>query len=215
MEIKRQYLEKYLHDIAIDQLAADYIANGYDVAKEKPVGKYRADLVAQKGSEVVVIEVKAGRMTSERRSQISAIADYVKDQPDYKFLVVLANPPIEKKIEIPNIKQILFDYFREHIPDKLNDLPAQTLQRITSVENAVVDEVTVDTQGDITAKGHALLNVTLRYSSAPHRHRKNRGAIIEETFPFDFKIVLTHSSGNELTLSEVIRLNVDVSDWYE
>ncbi|WP_338876517.1 hypothetical protein WBJ53_12795 [Spirosoma sp. SC4-14] len=48
MEIKQQYLQNYLHDIAIDQLMDDYRAKGYQVVREEKVGDYRADLVAKK-----------------------------------------------------------------------------------------------------------------------------------------------------------------------
>ncbi|MBO0952182.1 hypothetical protein [Fibrella forsythiae] len=44
-----------MHDIAVEQLMADYQAKGYQVAKEEKIGNYRADLVARKTDEVVVL----------------------------------------------------------------------------------------------------------------------------------------------------------------
>ena len=52
MEIKKQYLQKYLHDIAVDQIAEEYQQKGYSITKEEQVGKkYRADLIARKNDE--------------------------------------------------------------------------------------------------------------------------------------------------------------------
>ncbi len=61
MEIRKKYLGKYLHDIAIEQIAEDYVARGYSVTKEEKLGNFQADLIARKGNDHIVIEVIAGK----------------------------------------------------------------------------------------------------------------------------------------------------------
>lgn len=212
MEIRRQYIQKYLHDIAIDQLADDYISKGYHVDKEKMVGRYHADLVAEKENETIVVEVRTGKMTPQKRSEIAGLSDYVRNQENHKFLVVLANPPTKKQINIPNIKSLLLNYFLDHSPDELNNLSTHT--RITSVEDVNIYEVTVVEQGDIIAKGNGLVETELQYGSSSDR-RNDEGTTLEEVFPFNFEVVLTYTSDNDLHVSDMITLTIDVSGWYQ
>lgn len=81
MEIKQQYLNKYLPSIAIDQIADEYREKGYQVSLEEEIGKkYRADLVARNDKDTIVIEVKSGQMSPERRKEIAELANYVREQ---------------------------------------------------------------------------------------------------------------------------------------
>ena len=79
MDIRRQHLQPYLHGIAVNQLADDYKTKGYTVSREEAIGgRYRADLIARKNNEVIIVEVKTGRMTPEKRVQLVKLADYVR-----------------------------------------------------------------------------------------------------------------------------------------
>ncbi|WP_020603383.1 hypothetical protein [Spirosoma spitsbergense] len=207
MEIRQQYLQRYLHDIAIDQLMADYEAKGYTVLKEEKVGKYKADLVAKKEDEVVVVEVKTGRMTPQKRQQVADIGDYVRTHKNYKFLVVLATPPKPKKIDIPNLDLLLFHYLLNHLPDSLNALSPQT--RITDVVDTAANEVTVGRDGSMVVKGMGTVEVQLQYGSGDDE------SISHDAFPFDFDIVLKYNQKQELIIEDTHTIDVDISSFYE
>jgi len=208
MEIRQQYVQHYLHNIAIDQLVADYQAKGYQVSKQEKIGKYSPDLVARKGDEVVVVEVKAGKLTPDRRKQVAEIGDFVRTHKNHKFLVVVATPPKSKKIDIPHLDQLLRDYLIDNLPDNLNSLSSHT--RITDVPDVIVNEVTVNEDGSIAAKGNGTVEIEFQYDSAG-----NNTITAEDVFPLTFEITLKYNQNQELFLADAKVMEVDDSSFYE
>ncbi|MEZ0486752.1 hypothetical protein [Fibrella aquatica] len=196
-----------MHDIAVEQLMSDYQAKGYQVAKEEKIGNYRADLVARKADEVVVFEVKVGKMTPQKRAQIAGLGDYVKAQKNYKFLVVVATPPKPKKIDIPNLDEILYNYLVNDFPDELDSLSTRT--RIENVVDSTVDELAILEEGGFMAKGNGTVEVELQYGLT------SDASLSDDSFPFTFEIKLKQNEQNELVLDEVVQLHVDTSSWDE
>lgn len=207
MEIRPQYLSRYLHEIAVDQLVADYSSKGYKVSKNELVGEYEADLVAKKADEVIVFEVKTARMTPDKRRQIAEMSDYVRKHKNYKFLVVLATPPQSKQIDIPNLEHILLSYLVENFPNNINELSSHS--RITDVPDATVHELTVTEEGNIVIKGNGTVEVELAYGLKEDR------TVYEDTFPFNFDVVLAYNQNRELLLKEAKTIEVDVSSFSE
>ncbi|RZJ80541.1 MAG: hypothetical protein EOO20_25915 [Chryseobacterium sp.] len=103
MEIEKRFVQKYIHQMALDQLESDYRARGFHVSRNRRLGEYEVDLVAEQDNEVLVIEVKAGKLTQNRKKAIAFLGDYVKRHKNYKFLVVFANEPAEKQIIVEEI----------------------------------------------------------------------------------------------------------------
>lgn len=207
MQIRPQYLQKYIHDIALDQLYADYQAKGYDVSKDEKIGLYEADMVAKKGEEVIVFEVKAGKMSPEYRAKIVGLGDFVRAHKNHKFLVVVATPPKPKKIDIPSLDEILYNYLVNDFPDELDSLSTQT--RIESVVDSTVDELAILEEGGFMAKGNGTVEVELQYGPT------NDASLSDDSFPFTFEIKLKQNEQNELILDEVVQLHVDTSSWDE
>lgn len=205
MNIKPQYQQRYLHDMAIDQLVADYQDKGYQVEIGKKIGDYEADLVATKGDEVIVFEVKTGRMNPQMHSRLTQIGDYVRNRKNHKFLVVVATPPKRKKIEIPNLDQILFDYLVDNFPNELDELSTHT--RIRWVDGATVDELTVREDGSLLVKGNAEVEVELTYGSGDDQ------STTDDYFPFTFELILDHNVNHELTVKDGLSINIDVSSF--
>lgn len=207
MEIKQQYLQKYLHDIAIDQLAADYAAKDYLVTREEYFDQnHQADLVARKGDEVIVVEVKTGRLTADRRKKLAQLGDYARTK-NYKFLVVLATPPKPKKIDVPNLDELLFGYLIDNLPNELDTLSSRT--HITDVSGSTADEVTVQEDGSITVKGSGVVEVSLGYGP------QSDSAESTDNFPFTFDVLLNRAASKELVIEEMKNLAIDTSDFYE
>lgn len=210
MEIKQQYLNRYLHRIAVDQLVADYSSKGYKVSENERVGEHEADLVVRKADEIIVFEVKTGKMTQQKREQVAGIGDFVRNHKNYKFFIVLATPPKPKKIDIPNLEQLLLEYLiNENFPGDLDRLSTHT--RIKNVSSVTVDEVTVTEDGSIIAKGNGTVEVELQYGSA----NDDDGDVTEDSFPVNFEVILKRNTNQELFIADTEFMEVDVSSFYE
>lgn len=68
MQISEDVASKYWVEAAIEEVAAKYSAQGYEVTKKSQLGDFRADLVARTGDKLIVVEFKLGDW-SERRSE--------------------------------------------------------------------------------------------------------------------------------------------------
>ncbi len=211
MEIKKKYLGKYLHDIAIEQIAEDYIQKGYQINKEERLGKFQADLVARKGEDQIVIEVKAGKMTPDRKQKIAGIADYVRSLANYKFLVVIATPPKEKKLEIEDIETLITNYIHNDLPSELDELSSHT--RPDEVFDIDIDEINISGE-NIFVKGDGVVSVELQFGSDGDQD-KGDGLKSYDNFPFNFEITLAYNSKKELEIIEVDKFDVDTSSYYD
>jgi REase_AHJR-like len=81
----------------VEQIAKEYRDQGYEVLVEPeapqlpgPLAGFRPDLVARKGDEVVVIEVKSRASLDQPRLQ--ELAEAVRGQPGWRFELVLLRP---------------------------------------------------------------------------------------------------------------------------
>jgi Holliday junction resolvase len=211
MEIKKKYLSKYLHDIAIEQIVEDYIQKGYTVNKEEKLGKYRADVIARKGNEQIVIEVKAGKMTPDKKKKLSGIADYIRDLGGYKFLVVIATPPKEKKLEIDNIEQLISNYILNDLPSELDELSSHT--RPDDVTDVDIDEITIS-ENTIFIKGDGVVSVELQFGSDGDND-KGDGLKTYDNFPFEFEMTLEYNDNKELEIIDVDKFEIDTSSYYD
>jgi hypothetical protein len=210
MEIKKKYLGKYLHDIAIEQIAEDYIQKGYTVSREEKLGKFQADLIARKDDDQIVIEVKAGKMTLDRKKEIAGIADYVRSLGNYKFLVVISTPPKEKKLEIENFEILISNYIHNDLPSKLDALSSHT--RPDEVFDIDIDEINISGE-NIFVKGDGVVGVELQFGSDSDQDNDD-GLTSYDNFPFDFEITLAYDSKKKLEIIE-IKFDVDTSAYYD
>lgn len=208
MEIKKKYLSKYLNDIAIEQIAEDYIKNGYKVSKGEKLGNFRADLIARKASEQIVIEVKSGKMSLDRKKELAGLADYINHLGGYKFIVVVATPPKEKKLEINGIEQLISNYVHNELPDELDELSSNTIP--DEVADIDIDEITVS-GNSIFVKGGGVVTVELQFGSEKDN---NEGFKTYDNFPFDFDMTLEYNSNNKLEIKKVNKFKIDTSSYY-
>ncbi len=215
MEIKREYLQKYLHDIAVDQLVADYQSKGYHVSVRDQIGNYHPDLVARKGDEVVIVEVKADKLTPEKRQQVAGIGDFVRSHRNYKFLVVLATPPEPKAIDIPNLDQLLHNYLIDNFPDGLRKLFANTQIKSVTVTDVTPNEVTLTETENIAVKGNAVIEVELRYANDFFDVSTDNSTAHVKVFPCSFDITLSYTPDKQLIVSAAKELTIDTSDSFE
>jgi Holliday junction resolvase len=205
MKYKEQILRKYLHDIAIDQLADDYSSKGWNVTREEKIGKYQADLVVRKADKTIVFEVKAGKLTDEKKEQIEKLSDEIK-KLGHEFRLILANPPKEREIEIIGLDLLFFDQFINDTPDELLQLSSRTI--VDEVSDIEVDELIINDGKDIYVKGKGIVSVSLEWGPS------DDNVEMDDSYPFTFEITLS-ASDKELKIVDILELSVDSSSFYE
>lgn len=91
----------------VAQLAQEYTAKGYDVFTELP--RYKApyqirgckpDLIAKRGDEIIIIEVKTSDSVKKSKDVITQLAQYAKEVPGARFDLVITNPRPSSSVEL-------------------------------------------------------------------------------------------------------------------
>ncbi|NPV06956.1 MAG: hypothetical protein HPY83_03200 [Anaerolineae bacterium] len=203
-----QALSRYLEQARIEELAKDLEAKGYRVSRDVRVGDLVADLVAERGEERLIIEVKTGETLRQGVEQIRQLARLAAEQPNTTFRLSVANPPRAKSIEIANLGDVLFGYLvNQATPEELDGLSSHTqVEGVADVE-VLHTEVSLD---EIHVVGSAVVKVRLQYGSDGDVTRGN-GLVDHDAFPLEFDVTLNHA----LQLVRVNRLAVDTSTFYE
>lgn len=194
MEIRKGHYAKYLHDIAIDQIAEDYRKKGFKVNKEVSLGTYMADLVATKENQNIVVEVKAGKLTPDRKKKLAELADYVNELGNYQFKVAIAKLPQDKELKIDNLEQIFFDYFSENTPNEITKLATHTIKEIP---NIFLNKLVVSNNA-LIAEGSGIIRTKVQ-------------SLADENIPFDFKVQLSFRDKGNIQIDKFIILDIDTS----
>ncbi|MDR2467250.1 MAG: hypothetical protein LBD35_07645 [Prevotellaceae bacterium] len=196
MQIKDKYLSKYFRDMTMEQLYDEYADKGYVVCKNKQIGPYEADLVAEKDNEKIVIEIKSGGMTSDKKQRLSDLANYVRLQGGYKFMVVTPTRPQKKRLKVENIERLLFDEISRNLPRKLEQLSVHA--RPDEVYDVDIDEIKID-EDTILVRGDGEISVELDYGSD------------SDSFPFDFAAKLNFDPNTNNFKLEDMEIDMDTS----
>jgi len=211
MEIKDKYLNRYFHDIAMEQLYDEYTQMGYIVHKNHRIGSYEADIIAEKDNEKIVIEIKSGRMTPDKKQRLADLANYVRSQGDYKFMVVVPTPPQKKQLEVENIEQLLLTDIIHNLPNELDQLSTHTSP--DEVYEVDIDEIKID-EDSVFIKGDGTISVNLDYGSDSDDLIAD-GYAASDSFPFSFTANLTYDERTKKFEIEDADINVDTSSFYE
>lgn len=197
-------LGHYLEEAKIEELTRQWEAKGYQVIRDAPVGKFRADLVAKRDDETIIFEVKTSDSLAQSKEAISRLASLAAEYPRTSFRLVVANPPQQKTFEIENLDQILLGYFaHEALPDELDRLSTHT--SVESVTNVDVRDVQIH-PGKIRVIGDGIIVVRLQYGSDSNLEN-DEGELVYDSFPFKFDATLDAS----LALLEMNQLEIDTS----
>lgn len=207
MKIDKQYLKKYYHRAAVDQLCEQYKKRGYKVTIEERVGDYRVDMVARKGDAIIFFEVKTGDVRADTKTRIKQQASYLKEAyPGSKFLLIAVRYPDEDTIVIDNIEEILLDYLVSNgIPSDLDELSTHTT--IEDVESVSVNNILISNDNlHIQCEGR--VSVQLDYDN----HESD--ASFYMSFPFTMKGKLEYNDG-KLEMVDMEEFETDTSEFYE
>ena len=96
-----------LEGLLLDQTAEEYLRRGYEVMRQPQLDflpDFRPDLVARKGDEAIVIEVKA-RSSLAANPKIREFAEIIRSKPGWSFELILVAEP--EKLDSPDDAQSL------------------------------------------------------------------------------------------------------------
>jgi len=207
MRINKNYLRKYYHAAAAEQLRDEYRNQGYDVNLEERIGPYRIDMVARKGEETIFFEIKTGDVRAETKRRIKDLSEYIKKEyPKGKFLLLAVRYPDDDTIEIDGIDGILFDYFVSNgTPSDLDELSTHTI--IDDILDVTINRIEISHEG-IWIDCEGQVSVDMSYGSG--KDEESFGM----TFPFFLKGTLQYK-GDELKLDDVEEFRADTSEFYK
>lgn len=205
MRIRQEIAAKHWLDAAIEDIASRYLAQGYAVAKEAPIGNARADLIARKGDELIVMEFKLGNWSDERTNEVGRLRNEVVHRLGGKFNLVVVTPPKEKHIEIKGIEDILCQIFLTDI-DELHKLASRT--HVEAVSDVTITAVDVG-PNRMRVEGAGVVLVTLHWDSDAENAPDDATPETSDSLPFDFAIILD----NNLHIIDVERIAVDTSSY--
>lgn len=189
---------------AIDEYAARYEQLGYHVSRDCKIGDFPVDLYVEKDGVKFAFDFKA-RVNMNIRDELESIRHLAHEQGIH-FRVVIVQVPREKYIEVEGIEDTLENWFRNSIPDVLDELSSHTM--IEDVDDIVLTHVEIRNGGEMYIEGEAVIFVTLIYG-------KEDGDEIDDSFPFTFKGVWTYDENRELIIDSLDEYSIDTSMFYE
>jgi Holliday junction resolvase len=194
---------EYLQTAKIEELASRLTAEGYRVAVEPSGQDMGYDLVAEKGSERLAIEVQARSSLKSAARELSSLRKKARKQ-GYDFRLVVVSPPRETKVEVAGLVDQLRDQISRKPPTQLRALPARV--RVERVALVDIDSVAITPNG-VRLRGDAVVVVEIEESGGDERD----GMKWNTDFPFDFDLLLDR----DLQIEQVYDLQVDTSSFDE
>lgn len=149
------------HAAAIRTVARQYREQGYDVAEEQELlPGLRADLVARRGAETILIEVKVQSGTLPQERNLARLQAYARAQsPMAKLRLVVATPPQEKAIDLEGVHLQLLQWLQEHYAE--TDLGPDAYP--IAIEDVDVQQIAFQS-GELRAEG--LCDVRIEYTAS-------------------------------------------------
>ncbi len=202
MEIQEGILIKHYVKAALEQLTSEYMQKGYDVFLEHQVDKFHFDLVAKKGDETIVFEIKVGEWVTSKRQAVQQLRNFAVHRLGAKFKLVLVNLPREPEIEIEDLECILPDVLAEHFLDEFSRMATHFW--IDEVSDITFTELHVK-KTELEIKGSGIVSVGFQYGS-DFDYKEDNGLRWTDSFDFDFHLLLDR----ELNIKEVYELEIDI-----
>src|SRR5215213_2208858 len=119
-------LLNYLEAAKIEALAAEYRDAGYQVFEDYRNGSEEFDLLARRGDQTTVVEVKARAALRDSLEQIRRHRALAQ-QAGYDYRLIIVNPPRERKIEVDGLELALLTYLLDHLPPALHQRSSHTV----------------------------------------------------------------------------------------
>lgn len=194
---------RYLEEAKAETVRADLEAQGYTVERDVPTpdGTVHFDLVATRGQERLVFELKARPLLGEAAADIRQRRDRAQQLGYTAFRLIVVNPPQERVIDIAGFADRLLAYLQAHPLAALATRATQVT--ITHVGDIELDAIQVTPQG-IAVEGSGIVDVALIVARADGQDAQSQDA----AFPLRFALTLnsaldiTHASMLDLDTAE-------------
>lgn len=204
MRIEQEILMRHYTDAAIEQVASDYEARGYEVEREASLQDHVADLVVRKGEETILFEFKSGGWSDSKIDAVQRLRNYAVHELGADFRLVMVNLPAETRIEVENLGHVLFELVIEEA-SLYDELATHT--EIDYVSDIEFDLIIVR-RDSVELKGSATVSLTLQFGSYGDV-RRGDGLRVADSFPLGFHILLDR----DLRVIEVANLDLDTSSY--
>ena len=204
MRIDEEILMRHYTDAAIEQVASDYEARGYEVEREASLQDHVADLVVRKGEETILFEFKSGGWSDSKIDAVQRLRNYAVHELGADFRLVMVNLPEETKIEVENLEHVLLELVIEEA-SLYDELATHT--EIDYVSDIEFDLITLR-RDSVELQGSATVSLTLQFGSYGDV-RRGDGLRVSDSFPLDFNILLDR----DLRVIEVANLDLDTSSY--
>lgn len=207
MEISRiRKLYRGIERNTLLDLADKYESLGYHVEIDCRDGNLHYDMLAVKGDEKILFEIKNGSYNQNDRERIERLQRYASSH-DMKFKLVYARKEVIPHIEVVGLKETLENEFIHDIPSELDSLSTHT--RVIEVEDVYVKTINVKRGDFIEIEGSSEVIVDLIYGN----EREDDDTVITESFPFTFHGIWAFDGTNTLKLKELKHLDIDTSSF--
>ncbi|MNR96981.1 hypothetical protein D3C72_281440 [compost metagenome] len=140
MIVEPRIAAPFLERAAAEQLRDQLTADGYTVSLEEVFGGARADLIARKGEQTIVFEVKVpgqGRNDGWARS-VAALQGEARRQAA-EFRLVVVRPPRVTHVEVAGLDDLLLETWTRDLPADLDGVAATTL--VEEISEIVIDSL--------------------------------------------------------------------------
>src|SRR4051812_17015302 len=200
MRIAPEIVKRHWEAAAAEQLACDLQREGYKVSQQERIGDQIADVVARRGGEVTVYEVKAPPWDERHADELIELRDRAVHDLNARFKLIIVTPPHDVAAEVAGLDRILHEHLSSPLDETLAALSPRTA--IDAVSDIKIASIAVQAP-EIHVEGDAIVHVTLRWG------RGDDAAEDRESFPFTFALNLD-TRGNLLSVDE---LKVETSAW--
>lgn len=207
MKIRQELAYKHWLSAAMEEVEEKYKNEGYIVEREKEIGIHKADLIAKRENELIVVEFKSIPWDAKKSNRVKQLRSYVVHKLGGKFNIVWAIPPKEKSIEIEDFELKLHVAFNNDFPDELDSLSTHT--RIEEVSDIFISDITVR-KNAIEVKGAGTVEVGLNYGSDSDRCNDDSEDTLTDSYPFEFEVILN----DKHEIIEIVNLRIDTSSFY-
>ncbi len=203
MRIRQEFVNKHWLLAAAEEMEEKYRNEGYVVERKKEIESHKADLIAKRENELIVVEFKSGPWDAKKSSRVKQLRSYVVHKLGGKFNLVWTMPPKEKTIEIEDFEQKLLTALINDFPDESDSLPPHT--RIEEVSDVFISDITVR-KNAVEVKGTGAIEAELGSDC-----RNDAGDTFSDSYPFEFELILNEKH----EIIDMVHLRIDTSDFYE
>ena len=203
VSVRDSIARRFWAEALLEELRSRYAEEGYEVRRNVNVAGVEADLIAQKGENLEVVEVKAGQWERAKRDAVARLRNWAAQTPNASFKLIWASPPRDPTIDVEGLEEALRSAWEDRVDtSEVAELASVVL--FESIADINIDEIFVRA-GGIEVAGTGLAEFEMQYGGS------RDGFTTPDSYPFSYRVVLSP----ELKLREIVELEADTASFYE